>query len=345
MTMTLDNQHQRHLVNLPSYPYAHHSPQFTDPWTGAAATAPIFQSHLHHSSMGFGALAKQPAAKANPLSLPYSSLPSMAPSNMAAGLSYGHNELLATYPSGTSTTSTAYSSTAAGPAYTVTAAAYDSSNYNPRASFALQAPPLSKPVDQAPRRISDPAMLASHAQRDSYVDILGASQGMLAMSQDITPRNIYGNTGRVDRLSTDYGFPPTHSSSSSISSASSHAYYEPTDGSITDYSSASEHYDSLSASRKLPLPEVGALGLPAAAMSMMGQFNSKLPTTCQKRHKCKVCDKRFTRPSSLQTHMYSHTGEKPFSCECGRSFSVVSNLRRHRKVHKQEGDAESPDEE
>ncbi|KAF2863360.1 hypothetical protein K470DRAFT_207468, partial [Piedraia hortae CBS 480.64] len=54
-----------------------------------------------------------------------------------------------------------------------------------------------------------------------------------------------------------------------------------------------------------------------------------------KKHKCKVCEKRFTRPSSLQTHMYSHTGEKPFRCtfkDCGRQFSVVSNLRRHRKV-------------
>ena len=35
--------------------------------------------------------------------------------------------------------------------------------------------------------------------------------------------------------------------------------------------------------------------------------------------------------------MYSHTGEKPFECNvdgCGRHFSVVSNLRRHQKVHK-----------
>ncbi|WP_368858692.1 C2H2-type zinc finger protein [Oceanobacillus saliphilus] len=35
-----------------------------------------------------------------------------------------------------------------------------------------------------------------------------------------------------------------------------------------------------------------------------------MPSNAQKKHKCKVCDKRFTRPSSLQTHMYSHTGEK-----------------------------------
>ncbi|CAO3590231.1 unnamed protein product [Absidia cylindrospora] len=59
------------------------------------------------------------------------------------------------------------------------------------------------------------------------------------------------------------------------------------------------------------------------------------PTT-PRRYKCTVCVKRFTRPSSLATHMHSHTGEKPYKClmdGCGRRFSVVSNLRRHAKIH------------
>ncbi|KAI8969931.1 hypothetical protein BDF20DRAFT_791682, partial [Mycotypha africana] len=51
---------------------------------------------------------------------------------------------------------------------------------------------------------------------------------------------------------------------------------------------------------------------------------------------CPQCNKRFSRPSSLKTHTYSHTGEKPYVCgfpTCNKKFSVQSNMRRHMKVH------------
>lgn len=190
---------------------------------------------------------------------------------------------------------------------------------------------------------------SSSQPQPTFTDALDASRGMVALSQDLTtPRNIYGS--RSDRGSTDgYGFPSTHSSHSSISDASYNpSYYSGSvASSVSDYGSQSD-MDSVS-SRTLPRPSglINTSTLPAP-QSMMGQFNSKVSSSTQKKHKCKVCDKRFTRPSSLQTHMYSHTGEKPYACEtegCGRHFSVVSNLRRHRKVHKSDrgSDRESPE--
>ncbi|KAH7929885.1 hypothetical protein BV22DRAFT_102918 [Leucogyrophana mollusca] len=54
------------------------------------------------------------------------------------------------------------------------------------------------------------------------------------------------------------------------------------------------------------------------------------------KYECDYCGKGFSRPSSLKIHLNSHTGEKPFLCTfegCGRSFSVLSNMRRHARVH------------
>ena len=149
------------------------------------------------------------------------------------------------------------------------------------------------------------------APTPTFGDALDASRGMVALSQDLTPRNIYGHRG--PRGSADsYGFPATHSSASSVSSGGNYPYYSASVGSVessvTDYSSTtSESYES----RTLPRPTSLLAGsAPSGPQSMMSQFSSKMPSNTQKKHKCKVCDKRFTRPSSLQTHMYSHTGEK-----------------------------------
>ena len=52
------------------------------------------------------------------------------------------------------------------------------------------------------------------------------------------------------------------------------------------------------------------------------------------RYICNTCSKAFPRPSSLQIHSHTHTGEKPFRCPhtgCGKAFSVRSNMKRHER--------------
>ncbi|KAJ1664199.1 hypothetical protein EV178_004329 [Coemansia sp. RSA 1646] len=63
---------------------------------------------------------------------------------------------------------------------------------------------------------------------------------------------------------------------------------------------------------------------------------SRRDTVKERKYPCLVCDKRFTRPSSLACHRRTHTGEKPHMCMfpgCGKQFSVQSNLRRHTRIH------------
>lgn len=181
--------------------------------------------------------------------------------------------------------------------------------------------------------------------RGSFRDAIEASHGLASLSQD-TPRNLHEARLRQRGSGDSYGFPATHSTNSSISSAGFSGYYGGSVGSsVSEYSTTGSDISDFH-ERALPRPQGLMSNQPPAPQSMMGSFSSKVSSSTQKKHKCKVCDKRFTRPSSLQTHMYSHTGEKPYRCEvdgCGRHFSVVSNLRRHKKVHRNQG-GETPSE-
>ena len=334
--MTLDPQ-SRHIggMHYDHMPYpGGPSPNFSNPWaatTSAPSTSHLFPTSLGPSPSNYDALPKQQAARTSNVSMaPHSpqSTTVVAPAPNFSNGAYSQPELLGLTQQDLlhaprNIYDQAYSaSTSSSSSYAPTSAPY-------LASFGQLPQP---PVDGA-RRLSHTSS-ASNAS-DAF-DALDAGRNMVALSQDLTtPRNIYGR----DRESSaeSYGFPSSHSSHSSVSDASTGytSYYGSVASSVSGYSSQSEMD---CPSRTLPRPGslIGANGLPAP-QSMMGQFNSKISSSTQKKHKCKVCDKRFTRPSSLQTHMYSHTGEKPYACEvegCGRHFSVVSNLRRHRKVHK-----------
>ncbi|SMR54862.1 unnamed protein product [Zymoseptoria tritici ST99CH_1A5] len=312
--MAVDNRQQFSSMGGYDAKFYPHPPQFTNPWTsGASNPSQMYATSMPHTSGGSDARYVQApnVSAAYGGSIP---APAMASDGMSAPRPYG-----APYSSAASTAG----SYAPAPA---------PHQYPPTYGY------------QGDRRASHPLNNASEAERQSFSDALDASRGMVAMSQsDITPRNIYGGANPSRPTTDSYGFPTGHSQHSSISSASTYpTYYNSSvsEASVGDYSSAGESVD-MPSSRTLPRPH-GLVGgtMPPAPQSMMGQFSSKVSSSSQKKHKCKICDKRFTRPSSLQTHMYSHTGEKPFACDvegCGRHFSVVSNLRRHRKVHKGEG--------
>ncbi|KIW03979.1 hypothetical protein, variant 1 [Verruconis gallopava] len=354
MAMAVDSRNQQSHLNLPGYDGLRyqHVPQFTNPWS-AATSAP--QSHMYAPSSvapSSGLDASQQAQRPTTLPMPAYGVPVTASTVPGAGstpsgpfydvqngIDMSQDLLNAPRSYGAQ-----YSTAGASTSYAQTSApGYPMDYASSKSPAAYQ--------QSFERRSSHPLNTqTTAAQRTSFSDAVDASRGMVSLSQsDITPRNIY-DVRNASRSSTDsYGFPSTHSSHSSISSAStypsSYGYNPSVAGSdISDYSSASESVDVNS--RTLPRP-TNFPGTAPPPQSMMGQFSSKVSSSSQKKHKCKICDKRFTRPSSLQTHMYSHTGEKPFACDvegCGRHFSVVSNLRRHRKVHKGEGrDHPSPE--
>ncbi|KAK2757079.1 hypothetical protein FQN54_005048 [Arachnomyces sp. PD_36] len=401
MTMVIQNQNRQYggmgFDNVYQNNIPQNSPQFTDPWTAQSSPnqpPSMYPTAMGSNQMNMAPVKQEDVSRPTAISMPYSNIPVSAPS-MVGGTSNSNNSTYSNPPAygGLDMSSVPQelprTSFEQGQNYSAVSTMspfaptnFTSLNYAQSLQQQQQQQhhhpsPQQQQMQADGRRMSQVNHPASRPPQPpqtqaSYGDALDASRGMVALSQDLTtPRNIYGP--RSARGSTDsYGFPSAQSSASSISSAGNYPYYSASvasvDSSVTDYSSAnSEPYDS-HPSRTLPRPPSLLTGnCPPGPQSMMGQFSSKMPSNTQKKHKCKVCDKRFTRPSSLQTHMYSHTGEKrkstsgidiifslsnlmflAYACDvegCGRHFSVVSNLRRHKKVHKGEKDAGSAEDE
>lgn len=334
MVMAVDSRQQAAPFNGMGYDTMRYAaPQFTNPWAQSQASP---QSHLYATSLPQQD-AKHYASHAPSVSSAYSS-GHLHPAPLASGMLALDPELLdqsglpiaqevsaprpygAPYPPPTVAPSSSSYAPISAPQYS------PSYGYERRSSHPSVASTMLLGISAEVQRqrqssladFNDRLHNTSEAERQSFSDALDASRGMVAMSQsDITPRNVYGAPASSRSSLDSYGFPSSHSSHSSVSSGSGYAgYYNSSvsESSYGDYSSAGESVDGPS-SRTLPRPTALIGGsLPPAPSTMMGQFSSKVSSSSQKKHKCKICDKRFTRPSSLQTHMYSHTGEKRKLC-------------------------------
>ncbi|XP_027228469.2 zinc finger protein 605 [Penaeus vannamei] len=62
--------------------------------------------------------------------------------------------------------------------------------------------------------------------------------------------------------------------------------------------------------------------------------NTNLEKARNQRAQCTVCGKWVVSQSSLETHMRSHTGERPFKCDrCNNAFMRKGDMLRHMKSH------------
>ncbi|KAI9895085.1 MAG: hypothetical protein M1814_000310 [Vezdaea aestivalis] len=318
MAISVDNQHRLGHFGLDSgLPYSA-GPHFTNPWSPSSAAAQQ-QQYMPPSSAHLDALAKQQVVQSSSVSMPYATVSASAPDMINAqrlsnASSYDTGYSSASSPSSAFSNPPASSAPFTTMGYTTApnaslyTLAHNDSSERRLSQAGAPYQEVHRQRQNSMTELNKGFAVALHT-RDNFGDAtLDAGRGMVAMSQD-TPRNLYES--RIGRQATEY-FPISHSAASSISSASYNpSYYASSvDSSATDYSSAAESVDSLP-SRTLPRPNGLMNGnVPSGAQAMMGQFSSKISTSSQKKHKCKICDKRFTRPSSLQTHTYSHTGEK-----------------------------------
>lgn len=63
-------------------------------------------------------------------------------------------------------------------------------------------------------------------------------------------------------------------------------------------------------------------------------YENSHPRQQPRSNQCGICGRNYARPSTLKTHLRTHTNERPFKCNvCNKTFSQAANLTAHQRVH------------
>ncbi|XP_034976795.1 transcription factor HIVEP3 isoform X2 [Zootoca vivipara] len=114
-------------------------------------------------------------------------------------------------------------------------------------------------------------------------------------------------------------------------------------GPSSSFPSSGLHPGQLLPSRPPVVPEEDMPSVPKVYTPRASQASLKSSEEGHKKEKkpqkpgkyiCQYCSRPCAKPSVLQKHIRSHTGERPYPCvPCGFSFKTKSNLYKHRKSH------------